>query len=196
MSERYKIQLRDAELLSSASVLLRKIAESGTIRPAQMITVAKLQHILAVLPHVTQNVTASASVCCPRHTFADIETFHWWDFGSEDGRLRISSGGHFHDPRTGGDTFATVIWEAIPEEPIELNDYRESLWMVPDVQSYSDGVESIDLAAGGYTVEILDDDNPLLEENQDKENEDEEIEDEDAGVGADPASEGKDDSEP
>jgi hypothetical protein len=77
-----------------------------------MVTVAKLQPVLSILPRVTQNVTAFASACCPRDTFADIETFHWWDFSSEDSRLRTSSGGHFYDPRTGGDTFATVIWEA------------------------------------------------------------------------------------
>jgi hypothetical protein len=50
------------------------------------------------------------------------------------------------------------------------------LRLVPDLQSFSEGVDSIDLASGGYTVEILDDDNPLLDEEQDEEFEDEDVE--------------------
>jgi hypothetical protein len=132
MSERYQFTTRDEELLWCASVLLRKVMDSGRIRPAQMVTLAKQQHVLSVLPRVTEDLTASVSVCCPRHKFGDIETYHWWDFGIEDDRLSITSGGHFYDPKTGGDTFTTMDWAAVPEEPTELNDYRESLWMVPD----------------------------------------------------------------
>jgi tetratricopeptide (TPR) repeat protein len=120
------------------------------------------------------------SVCCPRHQFDEIETFHWWDFEVEEDRLCISSGGRFYQPSSGGDTFTTMVWRAIPKEPTELDDYRDGLRMVPDVRSYPDGVDSIDLAEGGYTVEILDEDNPLLEEQRD-----EEVDDEDAGVEAD-----------
>jgi hypothetical protein len=142
---------------------------SGKIRPAQMVTLSKLQHVLTILPRVAANVTASVSVCCPRHKFENIETYHWWDFGIENGRLFITSGGHFHHPNTGGDTFTTMDWAAVPEELPELSDYRESLWMVPDVQSYSEGVESIDCSSDGYSIEIIDSDNTLLEEELDEE---------------------------
>lgn len=178
MRERYEFQNRDAELLWSANVLLHKVMSSGKIRPAQMVTLAKLQHVLSVLPRVTQDITASVSVSCPRHRFEEIETYHWWDFGIEDGRLSITSGGHFYDPKSGGDTFTTMDWTAVPEEPTELNDYRDTLRMVPDVGSYSEGVESIDFSVEGYTIEVLDDDNPLLEDQDDNEDEteDEELE--------------------
>ena len=65
-------------------------------------TLAKLQHVLSILPRATENITASLSVSCPRHRFGDIETLHWWDFGIEDERLSITSGSHFYDPETGG----------------------------------------------------------------------------------------------
>lgn len=179
MSERYQFTPRDAELLWSANLLLRKIITSGMIRPAQMVTLAKLQHVLSALPRVAEDLTASVSVSCPRHKFGDVETFHWWDFGIEDGRLSIASGGHFYDPKTGGDTFSTMDWVAVPEEPTELNDYRDTLWMVPDVQSYSEGVEGIDLPAEGYTIQVLDDDNQLLD---DRDNDEDEINNDDEGV--------------
>jgi hypothetical protein len=191
MSELYRLDSSDENILLAAGLLLQKLAASRTIRPAQLVTVAKLQHILSVLPRVTTGVTASVSVCCPRHKFGDIETFHWWDFEVEEEQLRISSGGHFYRPSTGGDTFTTMTWGAIPEELAELNDYRESLGIVPDVCSFPEGVASIDFESGGYSVEILDDDNPLLEEQQN-----EEVEDENATVEADVAPEGKDGGEP
>ncbi len=77
-----------------------------------------------------------------------------------------------------GDTFTTMSWTAIPEEPTEFNDYRESLWMVPDVWSFPDAVERIDLASGDYTLEITDEDNSLLEEDEEIEEDEEDCESE------------------
>jgi hypothetical protein len=171
MSQSYSFTARDSELLWSATLLLRKVMASGKVRPAQMVTLAKLQHVLSVLPRVTADLIASVSVSCPRRKFEDIETFHWWDFGIENGRLSITSGGHCYDPKTGGDTFTTMDWAAMPDEPTELNDYRDTLWMVPDVRSYSEGVEIIDLSVEGYTIEVLDDNNSLLEYQGDEEEE-------------------------
>lgn len=175
MSNRYQFIPRDAELLWSANVLLRKVIASGQIRPAQMVSLAKLQHVISILPLATESVTASVSVSCPRHKFEEIVTYHWWDFGIENGRLCITSGGHFYDPKSGGDTFTTMDWTAVPDEPAELSDYRDQLWMVPDIRSFSEGVESIDLSAEGYSVTVLDYDNPLLDE-QDEDDEEIDVE--------------------
>ena len=54
MRNRYEFEKRDAELLWSANVLPHKVAGSAKIRPAQMISLAKLQHVLSVLPRVTE----------------------------------------------------------------------------------------------------------------------------------------------
>ena len=182
MSERYILKSRDKALLSSASDLLRKVAAAETTTPAQMVTVAKLRHVLSVLPRVTTGVTASVSVCCPRNKFDDIVTYHWYDFAVDEGDLRLSASGHFYQPSSGGDTFTTMAWSAVPDEPAEFEDYRESLAIVPDVKSFPAGVECIDLAVEGYKVEILDNDNPLLDGEYD-----EEAEAEDGGVDLDNA---------
>jgi len=180
MSERYQFDARDRALVEAAATLLKKVAFAEITTPAQLVSIAKLQHVLSALPRVTSGVEISVSVACPRRTFGDIETMHWWDVGVEQGRLSISSGGHYHHPQTGGDTFTTMNWEAVPEEGTELNDYRESLWMVPDVRSFPEAVASIDLAAGGYTLEITDEDNTLLEED-DQDEEDASVEDDEPG---------------
>jgi hypothetical protein len=193
MGERYSLTTRDKALLASAADLLKKVAADDATKPAQLVTVAKLLHVLSVLPRVTPGVTASVSVSCPRHQFDEIETFHWYDVAVEEDQLRISSAGHFYRPSTGGDTFTTMMWDAVPEEPAELNDYRESLQIVPDVRSFPEGVQSIDLAVGGYTIQVLDDDNPLLEEDGD---DDDDVEDDDDDVGDDEVSEDDQDREP
>jgi hypothetical protein len=169
MSERYRFTHRDAELLWAASVLLRKVTGSGKIRPAQMVTLAKLQHILSVLPRTTEGVTASVSVSSAPRTFGEIETHHWWEFGIEDDRLKITCGGHFYRPSTGGDTFTTMIWEAIPGLPSVLEDYSEMHRIVPDLRSFAEGVDSIDLSSGSYSLAIDDNDNALLEDHDDDE---------------------------
>ena len=112
MNELYEFDSKDLELLSAAIILLKKVAGAATTRPAQLVTVAKLQHVLSTLPQVTTCVTASVSVCCPKHQFDEIETFHWWNFEVEGDQLRISSGGYFYRPSTGGDTFTTMTWPA------------------------------------------------------------------------------------
>lgn len=148
MNERYEFNAYDHALLRAAETLLKKVATAETTRPAELVSIAKLQHVLSILPRVTSGVEVSVSVACPRRIFGDIETMHWWEVAVEDERLSISSGGHFYRPSTGGDSFTTMSWTAIAEEPAELDDYRESLSMVPDVRSFPEGIASIDFSSG------------------------------------------------
>ena len=74
MIEQYQFATRVVELLWSVIVLLRKVMGSGKIRPAHMVTLAKLQHILTVLPRVTEDATASVSVCPFEHIFDELPT--------------------------------------------------------------------------------------------------------------------------
>jgi hypothetical protein len=164
MSQRYQFTPRDAELLWAATLLLRKVMASGKIRPAQMVTLGKLHHILTVLPRATESVTASVSVCSPNRKFGEIETFHWWEFKAEGEVLRITSGGYYSHPTTGGDTFSSMTWGVAPGLLAEFRDFSTSLNMVPDLRSFVDGVDSIDFKSAEYELVILDDDNPLLDE--------------------------------
>ncbi len=163
--ERYSFNHRDSSLIAAAGVLLRKVAEAETLRPAELVSVAKLQHVLSRLPRIVPDLQITLTVTGPRKKFDEIETWHYWDIEIEGERLSISSGGHFYQPSTGGDSFTTFSWTAEPGQPTDFEDYRESLWMVPDVESFPEGVASIDLASGTYKIEVIDsDDNVLLDE--------------------------------
>lgn len=173
MPERYHLNAQDRDLLQAATILLKKAAAAETLRPAELVSVAKLQHVLSALPRVTPDLNVTVQITGPRREFGEIETWHYWEVAVEGDRLSLSSGGHFHQPSTGGDSFTTMNWASMPEEPSEFEDYRPTLWMVPDVQSFPDGVAGIDFASGAYKIEITDSDNALLEEEEDT--------DEDAG---------------
>jgi hypothetical protein len=172
--ENYIFNTHDGELIAAAKMLLEKVARSAGFRPAQLVSVAKLQHALAHLPHANTDMDVKVSVTSPRRSFGEVETYHWWDVALEYGILRLTSGGHFYRPSTGGDTFTSMEWEAQPGEESEFSDYSDNNRIVPDLRSYEDGVASVDLAAGGYSIEVTDSDNPLLEEMDEEESEQEE----------------------
>jgi hypothetical protein len=171
MSEPYYFGDDDLVLLEAAKALLQKTVASGDLRPAEVVSVAKLQHVLSRLPNVTSGLDVSVSVTSGRRTFGEIETWHSWrvEFGEE--TLSISSGGVYVGPN-GSDSFTTMSWAAVAGIPAELNDYLPTLRMVPDVQSFPDAVAGINFASGSYGVEVSDDDNPLLEEDQEEDDED------------------------
>ena len=171
MHERYSFDSRDRTLLGAAAVLLKKVA-AATLRPAEMVSVAKLQHVFSRLPRVTRDLAVTVSVIGPRRKFDEIETWHYWDVAIEGEQLSIASGGHFYDPRTGGDSFTTMNWSATPGEPADYEDYLGSLWMVPDAQLFPEGVAGIDFESRAYKIEIADSDNPLLGEEDDDSEED------------------------
>jgi hypothetical protein len=167
MPERYNLNARDRSLLQAATNLLKRVAAAETLRPAELVSVAKLLHVLSILPRVTSDLEVTVQVTGPRREFGEIETLHYWEVAVEGERLSISSGGHFFQPSTGGDSFTTMIWAAIPEEFSDLDDYRQSLWMVPDVLWFPDAVAGVDFASGGYKIRVIDEDNSLLEDDED-----------------------------
>jgi hypothetical protein len=68
------------------------------------------------------------------------------------------------DPSTGGDSFTTLQWRAMPDEPAILDDYLKDLWMVPDIKPFAQAVDEIEFASGGYRIEVSDLQNEFLEE--------------------------------
>jgi tetratricopeptide (TPR) repeat protein len=182
MSERYRFNSQDREILEAATALLRKAASTEITKPAELASIAKLQHVLATLPRVTSDVNVTVSVISPRRKFGEIEIFHWWDIAIDDECLSISSGGHFYRPSTGGDSFSTMKWAAVPSERAEFDDYRDSLGIVPDICSFPEAVAGIDLSSPGFKIEVSDEDNPLLDvddEDVDEEADESSTEDED-----------------
>lgn len=118
MKERYRLAAKDEVYLLTAVTLLKKVAGEESLRPAQLVSVTKLWHILWGLPRVTSGVEVTVSVASPHRDFGEIETWYWWDVGVEGEQISISSGSHFFRPSSSGDTFFTMNWAAMPEAPL------------------------------------------------------------------------------
>jgi hypothetical protein len=166
-SDPYIFGSEDLEFLNAAKLLLRKVLQWNRLTFAQLITVAKVSHVINRLPRPSSEIEyAKISVSSPEKSFGEIRTFHWWDVMIEGQSIRLSSGGHFYRPSTGGDTFTSVIWDAVPGVEAQLSDYSQQNAIVPDLRTYADGIESIDLPSGEYVVEVEDCDNVQLEDDQ------------------------------
>jgi hypothetical protein len=162
MSELYSLDNTDQNVVLAAELLLRKLAASRTIRPAQLVTVAKLQHVLSVLPQVTNGVIASVSIA-NQMQFNTLSTTFIWQLSVEEDRISVSCGYNEYDPAIGGDYCETMRWSARQGKRTEYNDLWDERWMVPDLGYYPDNDIDIDFASGEYSVTVEDDDNPRLE---------------------------------
>jgi hypothetical protein len=167
LTEPYTFNDTDRNIVEAARLLLRKLSVPGTIRPAQLVTVAKLHHVLLTLPQVTYGVTASATIST-RMKYAEIMTLSWWKVSVDEGNLSIECGGHEHNPDIGGESYTSMSWSASPGERTEYDDRWDEQWMVPDLNYYLERDINIDFASGEYTVEITDCDNALLEDNEEQ----------------------------
>lgn len=186
--ECYLLSPVDDEQIGAAKLLVEKVIHSGAARPAEIVSAAKLLHALTCLPRVTEGLDVYLSVIGPRRTFREIETYHWWNVRLEDVYWQLDCGGHFYRPSSGGDTFTTMTWEASPGERPEFSDYSHLHRIVPDLQTYANGIAGIDFSTGEYRIEIQDADNQLLDDLADEESKEEEDEGE-SDEGTEPESE-------
>jgi hypothetical protein len=109
LSERYQFGAKDHVLLGAAAALLKKVAVTEITKPAQLVSVAKLQHVLSILPRAASGIDVTVSVSSPRRNVGEIETRDWWGVAVEKDRLSIWSGGHFNRPSTSGGSFTAGL---------------------------------------------------------------------------------------
>ncbi|MEW6187317.1 MAG: hypothetical protein AB1585_16410 [Thermodesulfobacteriota bacterium] len=144
--------------IEAARQMLWKIAASDLIdTPEKTIVVGKLFNIFQQLPKVTLDVNLSLNLVGPRRMFGDHEIYHFWDIElSEEGDLKISSAGHFYRPSTGGDSFTSMVWEAMPGYEPEISNYLNSLLIVDDADTFENEVVVMNLKSGEYELEVED----------------------------------------
>jgi hypothetical protein len=174
----YYLSVSDRVIVDAAIQLLDKIAHAAFTRPAQLVSVAKALYVLSKIPQVTQaEVTVHISLNGPRRWFGEHEIWHWWTVEIDSRFIEIGANGHFYRESTGGDSFTSLIWSAWPGEHATCLDYLDKLWMVDDAQPFPEEIASLDLTEPGFSLEVRDEDNLLLDE-MEVNDEDEEAESE------------------
>src|SRR5919108_4751807 len=128
----YCFDPRDDAIIASAEAMLKKIAAAPSVKPRELVSVAKLLHVFSRLPSVPQSgVEVSVSIISPGTQYGEFEILHWWEVRVEGEELLIRSGGQRYQTGGAGDTFTTMAWTARPGEPPGYADYRDSFGIVP-----------------------------------------------------------------
>jgi hypothetical protein len=160
MNEPYRLNKADLQVLAAIDRLLKRLAASKSIRPAKLVSVAKVLHVLSRLPRVTEGVCVTIEISYQIKQEGCGSSSVWHLFVGEDS-MALSCGGSEYTEGVGSDLFTTMTWEAQPGERTDYDGSWDESWMERDDEGYSDpAVFAEDLC--GCKISIDDDDNPLL----------------------------------
>lgn len=159
MNYLYRFNATDKQVLAIVGQILKAIAASRSTRPAQLVTVAKVLHVLSRLPRVTKSVHATIELSM-RIKQEGCSSSSSWQFSAGEGWLVLSCGGSEYTEGVGSDSFTTMTWSAQPGQRTEYDGGWDSYWMGSAGQSEADASSFSDL--GECEISIDDDDNLLL----------------------------------
>jgi len=172
----YELYGVDLTVVKAAIELLEKILCAPFITPAKITSVSKVLYVLKRLPERSSEIQVEISLTGPRQWFhtqeEPHEVYHWWTVEVEsNGLISICSAGHFYRRSTGGDTFISMQWSALPGYEADYKDFLPHLSLVDDARPFDLEVTLLDLSKPGYSISVEDEDNPLLEEEEEEEEE-------------------------
>jgi hypothetical protein len=161
MNEHYNLNSTDLDILEAVKLLLRRLSEPFTVRPDQLVSIAKLLHVVSRAPQVCRSVNASISISI-RTRQEKFSFTSSWQFSAFDGKLSVSTGRSEHDPAVGGDWYNEMEWSIRPSEKSEYNNRWDEEWLVPELQYYPEQKLNIDLRSSDYEISVEDHENELL----------------------------------
>lgn len=180
--DQYELGSADLTVVSAAIRLLEKVIRSPLATPAKAVAVSKAISILKLLPDSSSEINLNITLIGPRRKFngqgEEHEIYHWWEIEIEGTLITITSGGYFYRKSTGGDSFIAMRWCAAPGCETDHDDFLPNLRLVDDAQPFDREVMQVDLAKPGYSLEVLVDGDPVLEDESD-DDVDEDFDDED-----------------
>jgi hypothetical protein len=112
MSAKYQFNDEDRKVLQAAADLVRRLLWSGKVRPAQVVSVAKVQHVLLRLPGVTTNVNVTIELA-ERIKQDGFSSCSDWQFSVGEDWLNLSCSEIQYTKEAGSDWF-TVFCIAKP----------------------------------------------------------------------------------
>jgi hypothetical protein len=160
MNESYRLNKADMQVIAAIGRLLKRLAASESIGPAQLVSVAKVLHVLSRLPRVTEGVCVTIEISYQIKQEGCGSSLVWHLFVGEDS-MALSCGGSEYTEGVGSDSFTTMTWEAQPGERTDYDGSWDETWMERECEDYSDN----SLFVSNFrdcAISIDDDDNPLL----------------------------------
>jgi hypothetical protein len=128
------------------------------LEPAQLVSVAKVLHVLSRLPRATKSVCVTIELSWQIEQAGGFSS-SGWQFSVGSDWLTLSIGGSDYNESVGSDSFTTMSWSAQPGERTDYDGSWDDSWMKQD--EYSDTpVHSEDFR--DCSISVDDDDNELL----------------------------------
>lgn len=158
----YDLDDCDQQIVASAVQLLFKVHGSALPGERHRGVLARIGQVLAAMPDVSDPLVASIALTGPRRRFGPHEIYHWWEISIEEHAIIVTSGGHFYRKSTGGDTFTSMRWFAIPGAVPEFDDYLDSLRIVDDAAPFPEEVTRLILTEPGYSLRVTERGEELL----------------------------------
>ena len=169
----YVIDERGRSIVLAAIDLLWKVVRSPFVTSHTVEATAKVIQVLEAIPREIDEIEATVQLGGPQRRYEDHEISHWWEVQVEEQSIKISSGGYFYRPSTGGDSFTSMQWTASPDYETELDDFSGNLGLVDDAMPFELEVAKIDLNEPGYSLTVLLDGEVLFEDDDDEEDDEE-----------------------
>ncbi len=160
MSKPYRLKDRDREVLAAVERLLKRLARSEAIQPAQLVSVAKVLHVLSRLPQVTEDVCVTIELAY-RTNYEHSSSSSVWQFSVGSDWLELSCGGSEYTDAVGSDSYTTMTWSAHPGARTDYDGSWDDSWMDRE-SAEDDGTPSGSSDALHCSITIDDDDNSLL----------------------------------
>ena len=156
--DQYDFIPSESSIVLAAKLMVWKLASSSILdTPQKRIVIGKIFGVLQRLPNVTLGEYLRLDLTGPHRNFGKHEIYHFWTIElHDDGALRISSGGHFYRPETGGDTFSCMSWEVAPRLQPIYEDYLDSLRIVDDADTFEKEIRRMKINEGGYEIVVED----------------------------------------
>lgn len=159
----YGLTERDRIVVATASQLIQKILHAPFTAPAEMVSLAKLLHVLRKMPWLSTVMSVSVRLTGPTRRFGEHEMCDYWEVRVNGRLVEVSSRSDSADI---DDSFTCLQWAAAPYTEPRHADYVDPLTMVCGRQPFDREVADLDLSQSGYILEVVDDGNPLLREEE------------------------------
>jgi len=159
MNKPYRLNTLDQLVIEAAGQLLRRIATSNCISPAQLVSIAKVQHVLSKLPQVNEDVCVTVGLSWSVNQDGNRGS-SGWEFTVADGELSLYCGGSECTEGVGSDSFTTMSWSAYPGQETDYDGSWDSAWMGSQCSGALDAGTGFPLCE--CHVSVHDEDNPLL----------------------------------
>jgi hypothetical protein len=146
MLQNFLFNSEDKPIIFEVDSLIRRLIYSGRLQPAEIVSVAKMLHVLSKLPSVNEDVSVTVELTARGEGKGRFKSF------------RLSVGDELHLECATRDGLMTMEWHAFPGRSTEHDEYWETEWLPYFYWS----AEPLELNLDDCEITVDDEDNPLL----------------------------------